>query len=197
MRCRGRGPGSRTAARRSRPRPHPGSARAARAARCSPRRMRPPRPRRGLLSPAVRVDVVDPSAYTPPYDHALAAALAEAGADVRLVTSRFAYGAVPRSARYAVDERFYRGVPAGGPLRVPAKLARHVPDMLRTARAARGAGVVHFQWLAVQPLDTLLLRTFPHPIVLTAHDVLPREPRPGQRAAQRRLYAVVVHSDHG
>ena len=39
------------------------------------------------------------------------------------------------------------------------------------------------------------------PRVLTAHDVLPREPRPGQRAAQRRLYervdAVVVHSEHG
>jgi glycosyltransferase involved in cell wall biosynthesis len=37
--------------------------------------------------------------------------------------------------------------------------------------------------------------------VLTAHDVLPREPRPGQRRAQRRLYdrfdAVVVHSQHG
>jgi glycosyltransferase involved in cell wall biosynthesis len=37
--------------------------------------------------------------------------------------------------------------------------------------------------------------------VLTAHDVLPREPRPGQLAAQRRLYArmdaVVVHSEHG
>ena len=37
--------------------------------------------------------------------------------------------------------------------------------------------------------------------MITAHDVLPREPRPGQRAAQRRLYervdAVVVHSEHG
>jgi glycosyltransferase involved in cell wall biosynthesis len=37
--------------------------------------------------------------------------------------------------------------------------------------------------------------------VLTAHDILPREPRPGQVAAQRRLYervdAVVVHSGHG
>jgi len=32
------------------------------------------------LSPAVRVDVVDPSAYTPPYDHAEAEALAAAGA---------------------------------------------------------------------------------------------------------------------
>jgi glycosyltransferase involved in cell wall biosynthesis len=37
--------------------------------------------------------------------------------------------------------------------------------------------------------------------VLTAHDVLPREPRPGQLAATRRLLdkmdAVVVHSEHG
>jgi glycosyltransferase involved in cell wall biosynthesis len=60
---------------------------------------------------------------------------------------------------------------------------------------------VHFQWLAVQPVDALLLRAFPRPLVLTAHDVLPREPRPGQWAAQRRLYgavdAVVVHSEHG
>jgi glycosyltransferase involved in cell wall biosynthesis len=152
------------------------------------------------LSRAVRVDVVDPSAYTPPYDHALAAALASAGADVRLLTSRFAHGDVPRGAGYAVDERFYRGVPAGR-LRVPAKLARHVPDMLGAARATRSASVVHFQWLAVQPVDWLLLRAFRRPLVLTAHDVLPREPRPGQRAAQRRLYArvdaVVVHSEHG
>jgi glycosyltransferase involved in cell wall biosynthesis len=38
-------------------------------------------------------------------------------------------------------------------------------------------------------------------LLLTAHDVLPREPRPGQLAAQRRLYgrvdAVVAHSEHG
>jgi glycosyltransferase involved in cell wall biosynthesis len=37
--------------------------------------------------------------------------------------------------------------------------------------------------------------------VLTAHDVLPREPRAGQLRAQRRLYErvdhIVVHSEHG
>jgi glycosyltransferase involved in cell wall biosynthesis len=151
----------------------------------------------------VRLDVVDPSAYTPPYDHALCAALARAGGDVRLVTSAFVHGTVPRAEGYAVDERFYRGVPAVGRARVVAKLARHAPDMLAAARDARrrGVDVVHFQWLAVQPLDAGLLRAFPRPLVLTAHDVLPREPRPGQRAAQRALYrrvdAVVVHSEHG
>jgi len=150
----------------------------------------------------LRVHLVDPSAFTPPYDRALAAALARAGADVTLVTSRFAYGPVPRADDYAVDERFYRWAPgaARSRARFAAKLVQHVPDMLRYRRAARGAHVVHFQWLTVQPLDVHLLPRV-HPLVLTAHDVLPREPRPGQRAAQRRLYervdAVVVHSQHG
>jgi glycosyltransferase involved in cell wall biosynthesis len=149
----------------------------------------------------VRVDVVDPSAYTPPYDRALCAALARAGARVRLVTSAFTHGTVPRAEGYAVSERFYRGAPAASRARVAWKLARHAPDMLATARAARSADVVHFQWLAVQPLDAVLLRAFRGPLVLTAHDVLPREARPGQRAGQRRLYervdAIVVHSAHG
>ena len=81
----------------------------------------------------MRVHLVDPSAFTPPYDHALSAALARAGADVELVTSRFAYGEVPRADGYRVSERFYRFAP-GGPgsrLRFAAKLAQHVPDMLR------------------------------------------------------------------
>lgn len=150
----------------------------------------------------MRVHVVDPSAYTPPYDHALSAALARAGADVELVTSRFAYGAVPAPDAYTRSERFYRlaaGAP-GGRLRLALKLAQHVPDMLAYRRHARAADVVHFQWLTVQPLDVRLLPRA-RPVVLTAHDVLPREPRPGQLAAQRRLYervdAVVVHSRHG
>ena len=57
------------------------------------------------------VHVVDPPAYTPPYDHALCAALAGAGAQVELVTSRFGYGPVPAGEGYAVREAFYRFAP--------------------------------------------------------------------------------------
>jgi glycosyltransferase involved in cell wall biosynthesis len=182
------------------------------------------------LSP-VRVHIVDPSAYTPPYDHALCSALATPDTQVDLFTSRFAYGPVAVPDGYVRHELFYRvalGAP-GGRLRMASKLAQHVPDMLRYRRLAREADVVHFQWLPVQPLDVHLLpparsagrggwgeratrrsrhaiggagRTVRRPaLVLTAHDVLPREPRPGQLAAQRRLYerfdAIVVHSEHG
>ena len=86
----------------------------------------------------MRAWIVDPSAYTPPYDHALSAALADAGADVELITSEFAYGAVPPAENYTVRQAFYRharGAP-GGRLRRVMKLAEHVPDMLRLRRAA-------------------------------------------------------------
>jgi glycosyltransferase involved in cell wall biosynthesis len=149
----------------------------------------------------MRVQLVDPSAYTPPYDHALSAALARAGAEVELVTSRFAYCAAPAPDRYRVSERFYRhavGAPASR-LRMATKLMEHVPDMLSLRGAAAAVDVVHFQWLAVQPLDRFLLPR--RPVVLTAHDLLPREPRPFQLHAQRRLYgavdAIVAHSDYG
>jgi len=150
----------------------------------------------------MHVHIVDPSAFTPPYDHALSAALAGAGADVELITSRFGYGAVPEPDGYAVRQLFYRramGAP-GSPARLASKLVEHVPDMLRYRRTvAPGADVVHFQWLAVQAVDRWLLPD--RPIVLTAHDLLPREPRPAQAWAQRRLYgavdAVVAHSGYG
>jgi glycosyltransferase involved in cell wall biosynthesis len=157
----------------------------------------------------VRVHVVDPSAYTPPYDHALCRALGLAGAEVELFTSRFAYGPVAPAEGYKRRELFYRAARFAASSRAQraVKLAEHVPDMLRYRRAAREADVVHFQWLPVQHLDGHLLprrRTASgarRPLVLTAHDVLPREPRPGQLAAQRRLYdrfdAIVVHSEHG
>jgi glycosyltransferase involved in cell wall biosynthesis len=157
----------------------------------------------------VRVHVVDPSAYTPPYDHALCRALASAGAEVELYTSRFAYGPVAPAEGYVRHETFYRAAARLRDARARrlVKLAEHVPDMLRYRAAARSADVVHFQWLTVQHLDGHLLPrrgsgTAPRPaLVLTAHDILPREPRPGQRDAQRRLYerfdAIVVHSEHG
>jgi len=149
----------------------------------------------------MRIDIVDPSAFTPPYDRALCAALARGGASVRLVTSRFAYGPVPAADGYAVSEFFYRRAagPEGSRRRMVTKLIQHGPDMIHYRRAAAAADVVHFQWLAVQSLDLHLLPA--RPLVLTAHDLLPREPRPGQVRAQRRLYeavdAVVVHSEYG
>lgn len=141
----------------------------------------------------MRVRVVDPPAYTPPYDHALCAALAAAGADVELVTSEFRHGPRPEPDGYALNDHFYR---VNGPM--PIKLAQHPLDMMRLRRLPK-VDVTHFQWLPIQAIDRHLLPK--GPTVLTAHDVIPREPRPGQLGALGKTYnsvdAVIVHSRHG
>jgi glycosyltransferase involved in cell wall biosynthesis len=150
----------------------------------------------------MKVQLVDPSAFTPPYDRALAAALARAGAEVELLTSRFLYGPVPPAEGYRVEERFYRRSAARGldaPARLPFKAAEHLPDMLRFRRTA-SADVVHYQWLTAPPLDVRLLPpTWPR--VMTAHYILPPRPSRRQAASARRVFgamdAVVAHSEHG
>src|SRR3954449_6359652 len=104
----------------------------------------------------MRVQIVDPAAYTPPYDHALSGALARAGAEVELVTARFPYGPVPHEQGYAVREHFYRrgSRPGIGPKRRRLlRVAEHIPDMRRYRRVAERAEIVHFQWLPIPALD--------------------------------------------
>src|ERR1700744_1921461 len=97
----------------------------------------------------MRVQLVDPSAFTPPYDRALAAALARGGAEVELVTTGSLYGPVPEAEGYAVDERFYRRSAArglGSSARLPFKGAGHLRDMLAFRRARTDADVIPHQW---------------------------------------------------
>ncbi len=150
----------------------------------------------------MKVQLVDPSAFTPPYDRALAAALAARGAEVELLTSRFLYGPVPEPRGYRVRECFYRRSAARGldaPGRRVFKAAEHLPDMLRLRRLL-DADVVHYQWLAMPTLDARLLP--PHrPRVMTAHYVLPPAASRRQVATARRVFgamdAVIAHSEHG
>ncbi len=150
----------------------------------------------------IRVQLVDPSAFTPPYDRALAAALARGGAEVELLTSRFLYGPVPEAEGYRVRECFYRRSASRGldaPARRAFKLAEHLPDMLRFRRQA-DADVTHYQWLTAPALDTMLLPPR-RPRLMTAHYVLPQSPSRRQLAAARRTFgamdAVIAHSEHG
>ena len=150
----------------------------------------------------MKVQLVDPSAFTPPYDRALAAALARAGAEVELLTTRFLYGPVPPPEGYSVDELFYRcsarrGLEASA--RLPFKAAEHLPDMLRLRRAV-DADVVHYQWLTIPPLDVRLLPSL-RPRVMTAHYILPPQPSRRQVRSAHRVFAamdaVVAHSEQG
>jgi glycosyltransferase involved in cell wall biosynthesis len=148
----------------------------------------------------VRVLLADPAAFTPQYDHELATALARAGANVELVTSRFRFGAAPAPDGYDRLELFYplsSRLFRRSRLRLPVKAMEHPVGLARLAR--RRADLVHVQWLAAPELDDRLLR-LPAPAVFTAHDLLPRRTA-SRRDLWRRLLGrferVVVHSARG
>ena len=165
----------------------------------------------------MRAALVDPSAFTPPYDHSLAGALAAAGVDVELLTSRFLYGPTPEPAGYRVEESFYRRttrLPLESRWRLAAKGAEHLPDMLAARRRLRAADVdvVHWQWLTLPRLDRFLIEagigprrrrmgSTRRPQLLTLHYPLPPPGQDRQLSIQRsilsRFDAVISHTEQG
>ena len=147
----------------------------------------------------MRVVVADPPAYTPPYDRSLCAALARAGADVELVTSRFRFGAIVEPAGYEAHEWFYplSSRMSGTRLRLAVKALEHPLGMARFALT--NADVIHVQWLGAPELDRWLFRPR-SAAVLTAHDIVPRRTLSKTalwRALFERFQRVVVHSERG
>jgi glycosyltransferase involved in cell wall biosynthesis len=147
----------------------------------------------------MRVVLADPPAYTPPYDRSLAAALAKAGADVELVTSRFRFGSVAPVEGYVAHEWFYPLSSRMGSsrARLAVKALEHPLGMARLATLK--PDVLHMQWLGAVEADRWLFR--PRcPAVLTAHDVIPRRTA-SKTGLWRHLFGqfdrVVVHSERG
>jgi len=147
----------------------------------------------------MRVVLADPPAYTPPYDRSLAAALARAGADLELVTSRFRFGSVAAPDGYAAREWFYPLSSRMGSsrLRLLVKALEHPFGMARLAMVK--PDVLHMQWFGAPEADRWLFRPR-SPVVLTAHDLIPRRTA-AKTGLWRALFArcdrVVVHSQRG
>ncbi len=147
----------------------------------------------------MRVVLADPPAYTPPYDHSLASALARAGVDVELVTSRFRFGSAPAADGYRACEWFYPLSSRMGSsrLRLAVKALEHPFGMARLATLK--PDILHVQWFGAAEADRWLFRPR-SPVVFTAHDIVPRRTA-SKRGVWRALFGrcdrVVVHSERG
>ncbi len=147
----------------------------------------------------MRVVLSDPPAYTPPYDRSLAAALARAGIDVELLTSRFRFGSVAPAEGYTARESFYplSSRMRSSRLRLGIKALEHPFGMARLTTLK--PDVMHVQWLGAAEADRWLFRPR-SPAVFTAHDIIPRRTA-SKIGLWRTLFArfqrVVVHSQRG
>ncbi len=153
----------------------------------------------------MRIAIVDPLSYTPPYDDGLAAALARRGHDVTLLAGPFLHGAVPEPVGYVREEvflpvsgRLFRPMPRAR-LRLLLKGVEYLPSARRLVSRldALAPDVVHVQWLPRPELDRRWVRRLRAPSVLTAHDIMPRRAR--ARAVWPGLLGwfgrIVVHSE--
>jgi glycosyltransferase involved in cell wall biosynthesis len=158
----------------------------------------------------MRIVLVDPGAYTPPYDDRLASSLAARGHDVHLLTAPFRFGDAPPADRYSREELFFRlssslfhRAPRSR-LRLAVKAVEYLPGTSRLRRRIDelNPDVVHFQWLVRRPdVDLRWLRaiTDRRRTVFTAHDLwamLETQPRRWRRVFDA-VDRVVVHSRRG
>jgi glycosyltransferase involved in cell wall biosynthesis len=118
---------------------------------------------------------------------------------VRLLTSRFRYGAVPEAVGYSVDDGLYR-ISAGIGSRTGRLIAKAVEHPVALARLALAdCDLVHLQWISAPETDGWLLHTR-KPLVFTAHDLLPRRTAHREETWQRlfrRFDRIVTHSERG
>lgn len=157
----------------------------------------------------MRIALVDAGAYTPPYDHRLASALAARGHEVHLLTAPFRFGDTPSPDGYRREELFFRlssslfrRAPRSR-LRLAVKALEYLPGTRRLRRRIDelNPDIVHFQWLVHRPaVDLRWLRAISahRRTVLTAHDLWAMlEDRAKWRPVFEAVDRVVVHSRRG
>lgn len=152
----------------------------------------------------IRVLMLDPSSYTPYYNHSLCKALGEVGCDVELVTAPFVYDRLPEPELYQRRYGFARLLRLGGQpvlrgqrrLRRLAKALEYPLDWAILWRQIRShpPDLVHVQWSIDPTLDAwwlTRLRRHNLPVVYTAHNVTPHPGEPTRRSGFHALYAAV------
>jgi glycosyltransferase involved in cell wall biosynthesis len=155
----------------------------------------------------MRIALLDPPGFTPPYDHSLAASLAARGHDVHLLTAPDLHGSAREPDGYTRHEVYLPWSSALLRRRPRAGVRRYVKAAeypLSVRRAERlldriGPDMAHVQWLPSPRHDVRWLARVVgrYPTVFTAHDVFTRRPRSAEAwgAALGLADRVVVHSD--
>ncbi|MEO6867857.1 MAG: glycosyltransferase family 4 protein [Gaiellales bacterium] len=151
---------------------------------------------------ALRVAIIDPAAWSLAYDAPLGAALARAGCEVTLHTTRSPHGAQSMFEQdgFQVEESFYRsGYGLGVLPRRVGRAVQHPLDLAKLTRRLRTeADVVMVQWLPGRGIDARAWARLARelPVTFTAHNAQERD-NTLDPALLAGFSAVIAHSDGG
>ncbi len=159
----------------------------------------------------MRVALVDPSEFTPPYDTALAEGLAAAGHRVAVIGQHG--GGLAASVALEHVGHFYGLLDTDLGRRLPPAACRAAKGMLHAADLTRlpallrrlAVDVIHIQWAPLPAIDQLFLNALRRvaPVVLTVHDTLPYNGAApwlmaaGMGRLSRSVDAVICHTEQG
>lgn len=160
----------------------------------------------------MKVAMIDPSAFTPPYDHHLCDGLSAVGCNVTLFTTEFEYvgwtGELSYQKRefyYSLTNRLYSDRSSSWHRKV-LKGGEHVVNsalLLRELKQLR-PDVIHVQWLPLPAVDQFFVERLKEiaPVVHTVHDSTPyhgatpsRLQVLGVESAPKRFDRLIVHTD--
>jgi glycosyltransferase involved in cell wall biosynthesis len=150
----------------------------------------------------MKVVLIDPSGFTPPYDHCLANALAQQGCQVALVTSHIPLGLWAQDTIYERWEHFYRLTNSLNKTKIRTYLkgCEHPFNMARLLQRLRRwkPDVIHFQWVPFPLVDRFFLRRLRKvaPLVLTVHDTEPFHGAPSSRLQYVGFMSALKKFDH-
>jgi len=150
----------------------------------------------------MKIVIIDPSAFTLPYDHCLATALSYHGCQVILVTTRMPLEPSVQTRSYQLCEFFYclaNRLPKQK-IRTYFKGCEHPFNMTRLLWLLERCrpDIIHFQWVPFPLVDRFFLRRLRKvaPLVLTVHDTEPFHGAASSRLQYVGFISALKEFDH-
>jgi glycosyltransferase involved in cell wall biosynthesis len=161
----------------------------------------------------MKVAMIDPSAFSPPYDHHLCNALSVSGCEITLLSTDFDYIGWNQDISYVKEEFFYGFTNKWLPETLPARFQKamkgceHVYDSMQLLRELEriDPDVIHFQWLALPIIDQFFINRLRRiaPLVHTVHESTPYHgtegsliQRIGAESIPRKFDHLIVHTEN-
>ena len=162
----------------------------------------------------MKIVMIDPSAFTPPYDHHLCKGLSQVGHDVTLLATDFEYIGWEDEIMYNKLDFFYQWTnrfyseESRSWHRQLIKGSEHILGMVSLLKKIKqlDPDIIHFQWLPVPILDRLFVNKLKNiaAVVHTVHDTEPYHGATpsrlqvwGARSAPQLFDRIIVHTDDG